>query len=267
MRLSALLCIRKAPSDFTTIHSGLGKYTTDYSNLPQRYIKRKITKVDWRAPNQPNFNKRIRSFVPRVHNLERPWADTYWRKNKAFDFSAELPVVEPIKESDWMWFRGDRVEILKGPDKGKQGLIKDIVQERNWVTVTGLNTEPEFVGKKGSFPGMMMMKEQPLLVTTDIRLVDPSDENGAKVEWRYTREGDRVRVAVKSGTVIPVPSIAYETIDYKDPASYKPNEFKDTPARIVEEITYEPCLSTFEMDIMKSMGIKETQIPKKTWWY
>ena len=32
----------------------------------------------------------------------------------------EYPVVEPIKEADWMWFRGDRVEILKGPDKGKQ---------------------------------------------------------------------------------------------------------------------------------------------------
>ena len=32
------------------------------------------------------------------------------------------------QESDWMWFRGDRVELLTGPDKGKQGYINYIVQ-------------------------------------------------------------------------------------------------------------------------------------------
>ena len=39
-----------------------------------------------------------------------------------------MPVVEPIREEDWMWFRGDIVEILTGPDKGKQGYINGIVQ-------------------------------------------------------------------------------------------------------------------------------------------
>ena len=28
----------------------LGKYTVDYSNLPERFIKRKITKVKYKAP-------------------------------------------------------------------------------------------------------------------------------------------------------------------------------------------------------------------------
>ena len=81
MRLSALLCIRHAPKDFTVYHSGLGKFTTDYSNLPQRYIKRKITKVEWKSPNHPRYAARCRSFVPRVHSLDRPWTDQYWSKN------------------------------------------------------------------------------------------------------------------------------------------------------------------------------------------
>lgn len=61
-----------------------------------------------------------------------------------------------------MWFRGDRVEVITGEDKGKQvssikctftlvvkltshikicfqGIIKIIVQERNWIYVDGLN--------------------------------------------------------------------------------------------------------------------------------
>ena len=55
MRLSQLLCVRKAPVDFTTYHSGLGKYTTDYSNLPQRYLKRMITRIEWKSPNHPRY--------------------------------------------------------------------------------------------------------------------------------------------------------------------------------------------------------------------
>ena len=33
-----------------------------------------------------------------------------------------------------MWFRGDRVELLTGPDKGKQGYINYIVQVLHFMT-------------------------------------------------------------------------------------------------------------------------------------
>jgi len=271
MRLSALLCVRKAPSDFTVYHSGLGKYTTDYSNLPQRYLKRKITKVEYKSPNLPKNTTRMRSTGPPRHTLERPWTDKYWSENTVTKvgagFQAPVPVVEPIREQDWMWFRGDRVEILSGPDKGKQGYINMVIQERNWVTVEGLNVEYEAMGATPDFPGMLIRKELPLVVTKDIKLVDPSNEKGSAVEWRFSEAGERVRVAVKTGTDIPIPTKAMETIDYKTPAEYKANDFKDTAPKVVEEITYEPNLATFEMDVMVAMGIKETRIPRKTWWY
>jgi len=271
MRLSALLCIRHAPKDHTVVHSGLGKYTTDFSNLPQRYIKRKITKVEWKPPsNHPRWAPHMKVRLPTKHNLERPWTDKYWSENPAPQKAGggpRVPVVEPIREVDWMWFRGDRVEILSGPDKGKQGYINSIVQERNWVTVEGLNVDYEVTGANKDFPGMMIMKELPLLVTTDIKLVDPSNEKSSEVEWRFSEAGERVRVAVKSGTALPIPSKAKETLDYKTPESYKANEYKDTVPKVAEEITYEPSLATFEMDVMQAMGIKETRIPKKTWWY
>jgi len=272
MRLSALLYVRKAPKDFTVYHSGLGKYTTDYSNLPQKYIKRKITKVEYKSPNLPKHTARMRSVVAPVHTLERPWTDKYWSQNPVTKMGKKgmqkvVPVVEPIREEDWMWFRGDRVEILTGPDKGKQGYINMVVQERNWVTVEGLNVDYELLGKSPTYPGMMMKQELPLIVTTDIKLVDPSSERAAEVEWRFSEEGERVRVCVKTGTDIPIPTKALETIDYKTPQEYVTNKFKDTEAADVEKITYEPSLATFEMDVMEAMGIKETRKPRKTWWY
>jgi hypothetical protein len=50
-----------------------------------------------------------------------------------------------------------------------QGYINMIVQERNWVTVEGLNCEYVKMGESRDFPGMMIKVEKPLLVTTDIR--------------------------------------------------------------------------------------------------
>ena len=75
---------------------------------------------------------RMRSVVAPRHTLERPWTEKYWSENPVSrvgkGMQKNVPVVEPIREQDWMWFRGDRVEILTGPDKGKQGYINMIVQ-------------------------------------------------------------------------------------------------------------------------------------------
>jgi len=268
MKLSLVALARRRTQGFyDPIHSGLGKYTTDYGNLPERYLVRRTSKFKYFAPDGPEYVSKYIKWTMQSHSLERPWSDKYWSENPAFRHPKEYPVVEPIKEADWMWFRGDRVEILKGPDKGKQGYINMIVQERNWVIVEGLNVKYEYVGGSAEFPGMMLKVEQPLLVTTDIKLVDPSDEIAGEVEWRFTEASERVRVSVRSGSIIPVPGKAEETIDYKTKTGYATNKTKDTDPSLVEDITYEPKLATFEMEIMQSMGIEEERIPKKSYWY
>jgi len=272
MRLTLVTLVRRVKPDPTRIQSGLGTYTVDYGNLPERYLKRKITKVEWKTPDSDGhqFQQKMRvSAIPR-HTMDRPWTDVFWQKNPPFkthDSRLKEPIIMPIKDDDWMWFRGDRVEILKGEDKGKQGYINYIVQERNWVTVEGLNCDYKTMGEKGDFPGMMYKEEKPLLVNRDIRLVDPTSEKGCAFEWKYTESGERVRVSMKSGTVLPLPAKMEETIDYKTKKGYSTNDVKDTKPSDVEEITFEPKLATFEMDIMESMGIKEDRKAAKTWWY
>ena len=61
------------------------------------------------------------------HGLERPWSSSYWAEHPPFQYK-DTAIVEPILERDWMWFRGDRVEILTGPDKGKQvcGIFENV---------------------------------------------------------------------------------------------------------------------------------------------
>ena len=167
---------------------------------------------------------------------------------------------------NWMFFRGDRVEVLVGKDKGKQGIVTQVIQERNWVVVEGLNAHHRTVGKEKDFPGILIKSESPLLVTSQVKLIDPLDLQSTDVEWRFTEEGEKVRVSVKSGRIIPIPKMNDETKDYKSASTYVEKD-KDTPSPVVTEITYKPKLATFEMDLMESMDIKEDRIPKKTYWY
>lgn len=68
----------------------------------------------------------------------------------------------------WSYFRGDRVEVLVGRDKGKQGIVKQVIQERNWVIVEGLNCHFRIVGKEKEYPGVLIKSEAPLLVCIPI---------------------------------------------------------------------------------------------------
>lgn len=66
---------------------------------------------------------------------------------------------------NWSHFLGDRVEILVGKDKGKQGFINQIIQERNWVFINGLNTIlKEIRNEHGKGTGVYTQQELPLLV-------------------------------------------------------------------------------------------------------
>lgn len=248
----------------TQILNVIGKYSKDYSNLPDRYIKRAMEQVYWKNPTgiqyKPNTKLERKTFR---FTTNRPWMAQFRQQNHPGTRRKKV-FVEPIKE--WSYFRGDRVEVLVGKDKGKQGFVKQIIQERNWVIVEGLNCHYRMVSREKGFAGMAILSEAPLLVTNQVALVDPSDFKATPFEWRYTEEGKKVRVATRTGRIIPIPATAEETIDYKSKSTYV-EQPKDTIADKVTEITFSPKLQTFEMDIMESMGIKENRVPPKSYWY
>jgi len=82
--------------------------------------------------------------------------------------------VEPISDEEWHLFCGDTVEILEGKDAGKQGKVVQVIRQRNWVVLEGLNTHYRYVGRTGEYRGTMIPSEAPLL-HNQVKLVDPVD--------------------------------------------------------------------------------------------
>uniref|UniRef100_V9LA61 Large ribosomal subunit protein uL24m n=1 Tax=Callorhinchus milii TaxID=7868 RepID=V9LA61_CALMI len=171
--------------------------------------------------------------------------------------------VERIAPEDRTVLRGDTVEILKGKDAGKQGKVSQVIGARNWVLVEGMNTHYRWVGRSSNSRGTYIASEAPLLVN-HVRLVDPSDRKATEVEWRFTEEGERVRVSVRSGTIIPEP--LFQRCDGIIPEQWKDGP-KDTGTEDAVRRSYTPSLKTLEEEVMEKMEIVETRVPRKAFWY
>ncbi|NXO24885.1 RM24 protein, partial [Cisticola juncidis] len=92
-----------------------------------------------------------------------------------------------------------------------------------------------------------------------------------EVEWRYTEEGERVRVSLRSGRILPVPPQPREDGIVPEQGQRCPLARTDGPKDTSEEDalakTYRPSLKTFEEEVMDAMGIVETRRAKKSYWY
>lgn len=229
-----------------------------FHNFPERYLKRKTTFLERRAPNLPQYEQKIYRYKNEAYYDEwRPWQEEFERLNQAGNKLPKI-YVEPIKH--WPYFRGDRVEVVKGEDKGKQGIINYIVRERNWLFVQGIRL------KRDLTEGFVTTREQPLLANIEAKLVDPTDLLPTDIEWRYDDDGNRQRVSTRTERIIPIPQAAYETMDYVEKDAYS-EQPKDTPAKEANKRTFVPEAKTFEMDICEKQGIKDDRTPYPMYWY
>lgn len=232
--------------------------------MPQRFIDRHTAFVQSRSPNLPQYMQKIHKYRHRAYYDQwRPWERDFGSLN---DPGVKIPkiFVEPIRE--WSFFRGDRVEVMKGPEKGKQGIVNYIVKERNWVFVQGLNVQRTITNKSSTSVGVIRSLEDPFLINLEVKLVDPSDLMATDIEWRYNDDGERVRVSTRTERIIPIPQQAYETMDFIEAEAYRDTP-KDTPADVVKKVTYEPQVKTFEMDICDQQGISDDRVPYPMYWY
>ncbi|KAM4663109.1 large ribosomal subunit protein uL24m [Discoglossus pictus] len=171
--------------------------------------------------------------------------------------------VEPISKDEWKYFRGDTVEVLFGKDTGKQGKITQVVRARNWVVVENLNTHYRYVGRTDDYRGTYVASEAPLLVN-QVALVDPTDRTPTETEWRFTEEGEKVRVSMRTGRIIPKPIQTRRDGIIREQWKDGP---KDTSVEDALEKTYVPALKTFQEEIVEKMGIVENRRHRKSFWY
>ena len=97
--------------------------------------------------------------------------------------------------------KGDSVVVLSGKDKGRTGTVAQVMPKDSKIVVDGINIatrhrKPSQANPQGGidrFPAPMHISK--------VALADPKDGKPTRVRFE-TKDGKKVRVAVKSGESI-----------------------------------------------------------------
>ena len=96
---------------------------------------------------------------------------------------------------------GDKVRVIAGKDKGKEGTIKELFVKDNRVIVVGINMIKKHQKPSNAYPqGGMLDKEAPINAS-NVMLIDPSNNEPTRVGYSVV-DGKKVRVSKKSGQAI-----------------------------------------------------------------
>jgi large subunit ribosomal protein L24 len=98
--------------------------------------------------------------------------------------------------------KGDRVIVLAGRDKGKQGEVIRVMPRDNRALVRGVNIVRRHQRQTASQQGGLIAKEGPIDLS-NLALEDPKDGKPTRVGFRLLEDGTKVRFAKRSGEVIP----------------------------------------------------------------
>ena len=100
--------------------------------------------------------------------------------------------------------KGDRVIVLTGRDKGKKGEVLSVVPSDNRAIVQGVNVVRRHTKQSQTSEGGIIAKEAAIHLS-NLAHEDPKDGKPTRVGFKELADGTKVRVAKRSGEVIPTP--------------------------------------------------------------
>lgn len=97
--------------------------------------------------------------------------------------------------------KGDTVQVLAGKDKGKTGAILKIIRDADRVLVAGINMVKRHQAPSAKGNGGIIESERSIHVS-NVALVDPKENKPTRVGFKQLENGQKVRIAKRSGEVI-----------------------------------------------------------------
>jgi len=97
--------------------------------------------------------------------------------------------------------KGDRVVVLSGRDRGREGDVLKVLPGENRAIVNGVNVARRHTRPTQQTTGGIEDKELPIHLS-NLAIVDPKDGKPTRVGFQTLDDGRKVRVARRSGEII-----------------------------------------------------------------
>jgi large subunit ribosomal protein L24 len=97
--------------------------------------------------------------------------------------------------------KGDRVTVVTGRDRGKQGEVLRVLRAEERLVVQGVNMVKRHTRPSASTPGGIVEREGTIHIS-NVAHVDPMTNEPTRVGYKFLEDGRKVRFAKRSGEVI-----------------------------------------------------------------
>jgi large subunit ribosomal protein L24 len=97
--------------------------------------------------------------------------------------------------------KGDRVAVLTGRDKGKQGEVLRVLRDTERAVVQGVNMVKRHTRQSAKSQGGIVEQEASIHLS-NLAHLDPSDNKPTRIGFKVIEAGRKVRFAKRSGEII-----------------------------------------------------------------
>ena len=95
--------------------------------------------------------------------------------------------------------KGDRVRVLSGKDRGKEGEITFAFPAEGTVIVDGVNIARKHQGpRQGVMQTGIIDKEMPIKACS-VAVLSPADGRPTRVGYRFDTDGQKIRICRRTG--------------------------------------------------------------------
>ena len=92
---------------------------------------------------------------------------------------------------------GDKVIVIAGSNKGKEGTIKKVLRKENRVIIEGVNLVKKHKKGNGQESGGILEIEAPIHAS-NVMIIDPKTKKPTRIGKKLEKD-KKVRIAIKSG--------------------------------------------------------------------
>lgn len=93
---------------------------------------------------------------------------------------------------------GDKVVVIAGKDKGKEGKIVKTLKNENKVVVEGVNMVTKHVKANAQNEQGGIIKVEAPIHRSNVMIIDPKTKKRTRIAHNIDEKGKKVRISVKS---------------------------------------------------------------------
>jgi large subunit ribosomal protein L24 len=95
--------------------------------------------------------------------------------------------------------RGDKVVVLTGKDRGKQGTVRRMDLKHDRVVIEGVNIVKRHQRARTATQQSAIIEREAPIHISNVMLIDPNNNQPTRVTFRTRDDGTVVRVGKRSG--------------------------------------------------------------------